>query len=554
MVHKEDRKAVEEQAARTLSGVKVPALEHRIIRKDGATRWVKNTPVLNFDSQGGPLSCDGLVQDITERKRAEEALRESQERYKQLWNDAPVAYHTLDATGMVLQVNQTEMEMLGYTTDEMVGKPIFAFILPEQRKEAEERFRLKLAGMHLPKQEDRIYVRKDSSKIYVSIDDRLEHDTDGRVVGVRTTMVDVSEQKQAEEALQESEKKYSTLVENSLTGIYIDQDEQIVFANKRFAEIYRYSRDELMGMDSCKLVHPEDRPLTDRMRKRRLGGEDVPSEYQARGLTRDGETIWVNRRNTRIDYQGRPAILGNIVDITEQKRAEEKLRKINEELKSFVHVVSHDLKTPIIAIQGFSARLLKRYEQELGERGRRYMSQIETSAHRMEALVSDLLTLSTIGQIVSAFTDVSSLEIVRNVTSGLRAPMKDRGIELSIAESLPMINADAERIYQVFENLIVNAIKYMKDTKNPKIEIGYEDRGAFHQFHVRDKGIGIDPRYHQKIFEMFQRLKEIEDEQGTGLGLAIVERIVNNHGGQIWVESEKGNGATFYFTLPKKAS
>ncbi len=120
-----------------------------------------------------------------------------------------------------------------------------------------------------------------------------------------------------------------------------------------------------------------------------------------------------------------------------------------------------------------------------------------------------------------------------------------------MAESLPRINADAERIYQVFENLIMNAIKYMRDTENPKIEIGYEDSGAFHQFYVRDNGIGIDPKYQQAVFEIFQRLKDTEGEQGTGLGLAIVERIVNNHGGRVWVDSEKGKGATFYFTLPK---
>ena len=362
------------------------------------------------------------------------------------------------------------------------------------------------------------------------------------------------EHKRMEEVLRESEEKYSKLVENSLTGIYIDQDEKIVFANNRFADIYRYPREELIGIESWRLVHPEDRSLTDKTRARRLKGEEAPPEYEARGLTKDGETIWIKRRNTSIEYKGRPAILGNAVDITEQKQAEEELRKINEELKNFVHVVSHDLKTPIISIQGFSSRLLKNYQEKLGEKGRVYLEHIKTSGRRMEVLVSDLLALSKIGRVVSNLKDISSHEIVKNLTSDLQDRVKEKGIELVVAHNLPTISCDGERIYQVFQNLLVNAIKFMGDTESPQIEIGYADMGDFHQFSVRDNGIGIDPKYHRRIFEIFHRLKKIEDEEGTGIGLAIVYRIVTDHDGKVWVESEKGKGAIFYFTLPKDPS
>ena len=424
MVPEEDRKAVEEHAAETVSGQKVSPLEHRIIRKDGVIRWVRNTLVQNWDGNGRLVSYDGLLQDITDRKLAEEALRES-------------------------------------------------------------------------------------------------------------------------------EAKYSTLAENSLTGIYIDQDNKIVFANNQFAEIYRYSREEAVGIDSWRLVHPDDRELTNAIRAKRLSGKDAPSEYEARGVTKYGETIWVKRRNRLIEYRGRPAILGNIIDVTEQKRMEEELRKTNTELKAFVDIVSHDLKVPIIAIQGFSARLLKSCQGQLGERGERYVEQIKTTTHRMEALVSDLLELSKIGRMVPTFEDISSLEIVRNVASDLEDRLQEKGIGLILADDLPRIWCDRERIYQVFENLLVNAIKFMGNNDSPIIEVGYQGKGAFDQFYVRDNGIGIDPKHHRRIFEMFHRLKQIDDEGGTGLGLAIVERIVKNHGGKVWVESEKGQGATFHFTLPK---
>ena len=238
-------------------------------------------------------------------------------------------------------------------------------------------------------------------------------------------------------------------------------------------------------------------------------------------------------------------------EIGVRKRMEGQLRKLNEELKSFVGFVSHELVNPITYIQGFSSFLLDGYQGKLGENVRTCLERIKANSRRMEVLVCDLLTLSSIGKLVPIFSDVSSREIVRNVTATLQDILKEKGVKVVVGDNLPTIYCDKERIFQVFENLFVNAIKFTRDTKNPRIEVGYENTGSYHQFFVKDNGIGIDPRYHRRIFEMFQRLKEMKDEEGSGLGLSIVEKIVNDHGGRVWVESEKGNGATFYFVLPK---
>ena len=162
---------------------------------------------------------------------------------------------------------------------------------------------------------------------------RLQLAYDQSIVYAQHLNEEIAERNRVEKALRESEEKYSTLVEDSLTGIYIDQDRKIVFSNKKFAEIFGYSRDELPGMESWRLVHTEDKALTDEIRTQRLKGEEAPSEYEARGRTKDGETIWVARRNTRIEYKGSPAILGNIVDITKQKNAEQEREKLVEELQ-----------------------------------------------------------------------------------------------------------------------------------------------------------------------------------------------------------------------------
>jgi PAS domain S-box-containing protein len=357
-----------------------------------------------------------------------------------------------------------------------------------------------------------------------------------------------------ERALCESERQCARLLENSLTGIYVDAGGKIAFANDQFARIYGYPREELIGMESSVLVHPADRPFTDQIRAQRLRGEHPLSEYDARGLTRDGKTIWVRRRNTEIEYDGQPAILGNIVDITEQKQVEEELRAANEELKDFAHVLSHDLKTPIVSIRGFIARLIRSYGDRLDARGMEYLNHVEASARRMDALLSDLRSLLRSGQISYDFGAASSREILESVSNILEERLEDRGIKLILPDNLPVIYCDHEKIHQVFENIIGNAIKYMGEEPSPKItvECAEEQREGrkFQRFAVKDNGIGIAPVNHQRVFEKFERLTPGVDKEGTGLGLAIVKRIVERHGGRVWVESELGKGATFYFTLP----
>jgi signal transduction histidine kinase len=268
-------------------------------------------------------------------------------------------------------------------------------------------------------------------------------------------------------------------------------------------------------------------------------------------LKADGESVPILKTVFPLILDGRKHLLESFLDITLQKEVEERLREKNRELEAFVNVVSHELKTPIIAVLGFSSRLAKHCGQELDEKAAKYLEQIQGSAKRMETFVFDLLTLARVGAVPLVFDNVSSSEIVSQVAARLEPRLKERGIVLKVAPDLPTIQADRERMSQVFENLIVNAIKFTGHVKHPEIQVGYEEGEDSHLFYVRDNGIGIDRANQEKIFEMFLRLCEIDDEEGTGIGLPIVENTVKNHGGKVWVESEKGKGATFYFTLPK---
>jgi signal transduction histidine kinase len=238
-------------------------------------------------------------------------------------------------------------------------------------------------------------------------------------------------------------------------------------------------------------------------------------------------------------------------EVAERETAEKACMNVNEELNSFIRTVSHDLKTPIISIQGFTSRLLKTKSHCLEKKDKEYLERIIASANRMEALVLDLLQLSQVGEVDCQISHVSIGAMVQKVITSLEDTIKENAIRVIVDSNLPEIRCDESRMLQVFENLIVNAIKFTKHVASPTIEIGYENKKRFYVFYIRDNGIGIDPEYHREIFDMFRQLKEIEDKQGTGLGLTIVQRIINRRGGQVWVESEKGKGATFYFSVPK---
>ncbi len=233
----------------------------------------------------------------------------------------------------------------------------------------------------------------------------------------------------------------------------------------------------------------------------------------------------------------------------ESQRARADLQGKNAELDTFVYSVSHDLKAPLVTIQGMAGLLLKEYGPQLPEDAARYLGRIQANTEQMERLIGDLLALSRIGREARAPAAVSLAEVVDDVAAGLASAMRERGVRM-IRGDLPTVWGIRTHIEQVMGNLLGNAVNYLGDAAEASVEVGTVDRGALVECYVRDNGIGIDPAYHERIFEVFQRLQEVEMD-GTGVGLAIVKKIVQASGGRIWVESAKGQGATFRFTWPK---
>ena len=238
-----------------------------------------------------------------------------------------------------------------------------------------------------------------------------------------------------------------------------------------------------------------------------------------------------------------------IFDLTERKKLEVELKKINEDLQNFTFTVSHDLKEPLRNVSSLATYLKRDYSKSLDKDGLEFLNMLVASVSTMSQLVDDLLTLSRVGRKNVDFSFVDFNELINEVVKDIDKYIKERNAVLKCS-NLPKALVQKTWMKQVFQNLIQNGIKF-NDSPTPTIEIGYTNHNFYYEFYVKDNGIGIPKEYHDRIFKLFEQLQPREEYGGTGAGLAIVRKIINEHKGDIWVESEEGKGTTFYFTIEK---
>ncbi len=298
------------------------------------------------------------------------------------------------------------------------------------------------------------------------------------------------------------------------------------------------------------------------LEKVKQGGEIITQEGAL--VDTKGNELWfestlvpVNDDEGQLDY-----IMVVSVDINERKRAEQererliaKLETQNTELEQFTYTVSHDLKSPLITINGFVGMLRKDLAEGNSKHLENNLSLVDNATRKMDHLLSDLLELSRIGRLVNPSEDVPLEELTRETLELVHGQAKKNGVQVEISPDLPVVFGDRLRLREVLQNLIDNAVKYMGDQSSPRVEIGSRDDGDETIVYVHDNGIGINPRYHQRIFGLFDQLEPNDPRvEGSGIGLSLAKRIVEVHGGRIWVESEGlGHGSTFCFTLATKS-
>jgi PAS domain S-box-containing protein len=373
---------------------------------------------------------------------------------------------------------------------------------------------------------------------------------------------------EARQALQESEALYRAVVESVTDGIAITVGTTRAFVNKAFLDIHGLKDpSEVLGLPVDQFILPEYRQTVKERILAREHGDPVKTIVEYKIQRPDGEVRTIQASVGSIYFKGETAALAVLRDITEQKRAEEEIRKLNEaleqkvgelndsnrDLEAFNYSVSHDLRIPLMAIDGFSRRLLEHYADGLDPKGVQMLGLIRSDVNKMEQLIKDLLAYARLGRQEIGLSTVSMEQVVRGVLDDLAAIHSGRKIELQMGK-LPPAYCDESMIRQVFVNLLSNAFKFTMYREIARIEISGSMKTAENLYWVKDNGVGFDQQDAEKLFGVFQRLQGSDRFEGTGIGLAIVKRIIDFHGGRVWAEGKPDAGATFYFTLPAYVS
>jgi PAS domain S-box-containing protein len=392
-----------------------------------------------------------------------------------------------------------------------------------------------------------------------SLEKLIEERTAKLMIANMELQQEITERKRMEEVLKKSIKLLNDTGEMAKVGGWeLDLSTKEVLLTE---ELYRIHGLEpgynLKLEEALDFYAPESRPDVEAVVKKAAEtGEpyDLESLFIPRGSK---DKIWV-RSLGRAVYSGDKIVklTGTFQNIDKYKRVEAERERLladleakNRELEAFVYTISHDLKAPLVSLNGFSSALQKEFNSQLGEEGRHYVERIQANVAHMEALITSLLELSRIGRVIGPTDEIDVGSLLREIRDELTVSLKEARAEFVVQEVLPIVRADRGRIHQVFVNLIDNAVKFRSAERALRIEVGCQQESGFYRFHVADNGIGIAPQYHEQIFTPFRKLHpEIE---GVGIGLALVKKIVEHHGGRVWVESEAGEGSVFYFTIPR---
>ncbi len=550
----------------TIAGGKVWKGEIKNKAKDGSFYWVDTTIVPFLNDTGKPRQYVAIRADITGRKAAEEvrakyaAIIES--------SDDAILSKTLD--GQITSWNPGAEKLFGYTAQEAIGKPMLTFIPPERVEEEAEILARIVRGDRIQHMET-VRVRKEGKRIDVSVTISPIKDGHGRIIGASKIARDISESKRAAEMIRQSEAQYRTLFDTLIEGfctIEVIFDAAGKPVDYRFLEINpAFEKQTGLRDVQGKLMRALAPGHEDHWFKIygqiALTGEPMHFENEAKALGRyyDVSAYRIGGPESR-----KVGILFN--DITERKAAEEKIRQLNaeleqrvasrtaelkaanEELEAYSYSISHDLRAPLRAMNGFARILEEQFNGQLAPEARHAIQRISDNAAKMGQLIDGLLDFSSLNWRPVTKKPVQPAAIAREVFEELRPEARNRRVKITIAR-LPRCEADPTLLKQVFVNLLSNALKYSRNRDPATINVGCHKENGEPVYFVQDNGAGFNMEYAGKLFRVFQRLHTPDQFEGTGAGLAIVHRIIQRHGGRIWAEAAVDQGATFFFTLGK---
>jgi PAS domain S-box-containing protein len=551
LTHPDDCARMRSQITQLISG-QIPTfvIEKRYFRKDGAMIWVQNSVSLTRDAAGQPANIIALCQNITERKRTEDALRISEYQYRTLFNSMDEGFCTVEVIFdaddkpvdyRFLEVNRAFERQTGIKDGK--GRSMREIAPHHEEHWFQIYGRIALTGQPERFENEAKELGRWHDVYAFRIDDP----------GLRRVAIifnDVTERRRREAQFREASERLRFMAESMPQKIFTARPSgDVDYFNQQWMEFTGLTFDQIKNWGWKQFIHPEDIEENIRLWKQSLDTGE-PFEFVHRFRRKDGVYRWhLSRAQAMRDAAGNISMwIGSNTDIHEEKQTEEELRRANEDLNLFAFAASHDLQEPLRMITSYSQLLVKEHRGAFDDDAEVLVGYIGDGTRRMRELLSDLLAYTAVGEEqeeASHLIDVNS--VVRKVLENLKTSIREAGASISV-DPLPCVRGAEVHFVQLFQNLIGNAIKY-RGQRPATIHVSAQQINGEWRFEVSDKGIGIAPEYHEKVFAVFKRLhgKKIP---GTGVGLAICKRVVERHGGRIWVESQAGQGAKFRFTLP----
>jgi PAS domain S-box-containing protein len=492
---------------------------------------------------------------LAERMRIQRELEASEGRYRLLTENSPVGVFQSDAEGVCLYVNERWQELTGRGREELLGRKWCDAIHADDRGRVAEMWHRHVKGDGEFLTEMRV-VRPDGTIRWVRGHAAALSSKDGPSGGLVGTIEDITAAKEAERRLLLSEEKFAKAFRASPDAIVISltADGRYIELNDAFAAMLGYTRDEFMGRTALDLgvwADPGDRDRLVRI----VRSDGQAADFETRLRRKDGTVFDVLIAVQEVILDDQECMLFICRDVSMAKEMEVRTRDLlarldasNKELEQFAYVTSHDLQEPLRMIAGYAQLIERRYRGRLDEDADEFIAFLVDGAKRMQAMIQDLLEYSRVERMGDPFGPVPMGEVLEDVRRNLGVALAETGGRIEVGE-MPTVQADRSQILRLFQNLIGNALKYRSSDRAPLVTVSAEPGEQGWIFSVADNGIGIDPAYFDRIFLVFQRLHTREHYEGTGIGLAICKKIVERHGGRIWVEAIPGQGATFRFTL-----
>jgi PAS domain S-box-containing protein len=507
------------------------------------------------DEFGKPVKVIGAIHDVTDWKKSEHALKDSEKKYRDLIETMQEGIWQIDNDSNTTYVNQKMADILGYSVDEMMGRHLFSFMDEQGIALAKKLLEKRRSGIR--EQHDFEFIRKDGKRVYLLLDTTPLTDENGIYYGSLAAAMDITERKRAENALEESEARFKAIFEQSAVGLAVsDETGKLLQVNKKLCDMLNFSERELLTKSVFDVTYTEDFDKESAEVNKVLVGEQDTIIMEKRFNSKNGDIIHgFMHSNVIRDVDGKiDFVIGAVIDITELKRIEKELRHANDTKDKFFSIISHDLRGPLIGIKLLSEEFVKRYNDITISEMFDTLQAISQSSEKLFKLLENLLQWSRINQRKIEYLPMNLrlFDFADEVIDLFKDSLSNKEIKCINNISLDIyVYVDNSMTQLIFRNLLSNAIKY--SNKGGEILIDSSiDSEEFVVISISDEGVGISEQKLTLLFQLdkIESSRGTEGEEGTGLGLILCNEFVEKHGGKIWCESQVGKGSTFYFTLP----